>query len=134
MIKQTHTYANLPVSADTYAEIRAKLIDAGYIDRDATEIPMQGIALVPAPESTDEPIPEDTRLRDDIQSAINRVSAENGSNTPDFILAQYLVDCLTAYDKAVMAREKWYGREQKPLDPQPLPPPDPVGKPFFTSI
>jgi hypothetical protein len=98
-----------------------------------------------AAESTNEPVPEDTRLRDDIESAINRVSAENGSNTPDFILAQYLIDCLAAYDRAVMAREKWYGREPKPAsglscgceggicEHQP-PPPNPVGKPFFTSI
>jgi hypothetical protein len=40
-----------------------------------------------------------------------RASAENGSNTPDFILAQYLTSCLAAFDEAVNAREKWYGRE-----------------------
>ncbi len=48
-------------------------------------------------------------LRKNIESAINAASAENGSDTPDFILAEYLTDCLTAYDKAVVAREKWYG-------------------------
>ena len=50
-------------------------------------------------------------LRKLIESAINRVSAENGSDTPDFILVEYLVGCLAAYDKAVTSREKWYGRE-----------------------
>ena len=49
-------------------------------------------------------------LREEINDAINRNSAENGSNTPDFILAEYLVDCLTAFDKAVNAREMWFGR------------------------
>ncbi len=49
-------------------------------------------------------------LREEIESAINRTSSENGSNTPDFILAEYLTDCLAAFDKAVVAREKWYGR------------------------
>lgn len=131
MIKQTHTYANLAISRPAYDEIKAKLVEHEYVEASALEVPMQGIALVPEPESTDEPVPEDTRLRDDIESAINRVSAENGSNTPDFILAQYLVDCLAAYDKAVTAREKWYGREPKPVD---NPPPSPVGKPFFQSI
>lgn len=48
-------------------------------------------------------------LRDDIASAINKASAENGSNTPDFILAAFLVDCLAAFDKASRAREKWFG-------------------------
>lgn len=49
-------------------------------------------------------------LREDIQTAINCASAENGSNTPDFLLAEYLTDCLAAFDKAVGARERWYGR------------------------
>jgi hypothetical protein len=53
----------------------------------------------------------ESSLRELIESAINRVSAENGSDTPDFILAEYLCGCLAAYDKAVNAREKWYGRE-----------------------
>ena len=43
-------------------------------------------------------------LRKEIQLAINRNSAENGSNTPDFVLADYLMDCLEAYNKAVTAR------------------------------
>lgn len=51
------------------------------------------------------------KLRSEIEAAINRCSAENGSNTPDFILAEYLTDCLAAFDKASRAREKWYGKE-----------------------
>ncbi len=50
------------------------------------------------------------RLADDIRSAINRVSRENVSNTPDFILAEYLLSCLDAFEKASLAREKWYGQ------------------------
>ena len=49
-------------------------------------------------------------LRDDINAAINRHSRENASDTPDFILAEYLVACLDAFDQAVRQREKWYGR------------------------
>jgi hypothetical protein len=48
-------------------------------------------------------------LRHEIERAVNRVSGENGSNTPDFILAEYLVSCLAAFDRAVQARERWYG-------------------------
>lgn len=48
-------------------------------------------------------------LRKKIEQAINNSSAENGSNTPDFILAEYLTDCLAALDKAAKAREAWYG-------------------------
>lgn len=35
---------------------------------------------------------------------LNWHSKENGSNTPDFILADYLIDCLNAWDKAVTRR------------------------------
>lgn len=49
-------------------------------------------------------------LREDIEHAINCNSAENGSNTPDYILAEFLTDCLAAYDKALVERERWYGR------------------------
>ena len=42
---------------------------------------------------------------------INRYSEENGSNTPDYILASYLVSCLENFNKASRAREKWFGKE-----------------------
>lgn len=51
----------------------------------------------------------------DLRSAINCASAENGSDTPDFILAEFLSEVLDAWDRAVTAREKWYGREKKPI-------------------
>ena len=50
-------------------------------------------------------------LESALASALNRFSAENGSNTPDFILAQYLLACLDAFNKTSRARESWYGRE-----------------------
>lgn len=47
-------------------------------------------------------------LKDELQQALNKCSAENESDTPDFLLASYLLDCLAAYDKVTQAREKWY--------------------------
>jgi len=44
----------------------------------------------------------------ELENLINKHSKENGSDTPDFILAQYLVDCLEAFDKAVVDRTRWY--------------------------
>jgi len=46
-------------------------------------------------------------FRKELESLINRHSMENGSNTPDFILAEYLSDCLTAFDKANSNRARW---------------------------
>ena len=54
-----------------------------------------------------------SKLRKEIEHVINCDSAENGSNTPDFILAEYLTDCLAAFDKAVNARDVWYGIDQE---------------------
>ena len=50
----------------------------------------------------------ESELRVELRRVLNGVSAENGSNTPDFILAQYLVSCLNAFDHAVKARDSWY--------------------------
>ena len=49
-----------------------------------------------------------------VEDVINRHSAENDSNTPDFILAQYLMGCLQAYNTATQQRETWYGRDPRP--------------------
>lgn len=50
-------------------------------------------------------------LEGKIRDVLNCHSAENDSNTPDFILAQYLVACLSAFNYAVRKRESWYGRD-----------------------
>jgi len=52
-----------------------------------------------------------SRLRKDIEQAINKHSIENGSDTPDFVLAEYLTDCLRAFDKATVRREEWYSKK-----------------------
>lgn len=54
-----------------------------------------------------------SKLRKEIEQAINRHSLENESNTPDFILAEYLTDCLKSFDKAINKREEWYGRKKR---------------------
>ena len=48
-------------------------------------------------------------LKREIEHLINRYSRENNSNTPDFILAEYLMTCLEAFEKASKVRENWYG-------------------------
>lgn len=45
-----------------------------------------------------------------IERLCNCYCLENESNTPDFILAEYIIAALQAYNRAVNAREKWYGR------------------------
>jgi len=47
----------------------------------------------------------------EIERVINSFSKENDSNTPDFILAEYLNNCLNNFTTTSRAREKWYGKE-----------------------
>lgn len=47
----------------------------------------------------------------ELTALINKYSLENGSNTPDFILASFLQNCLCALDEAVQEREASYGRD-----------------------
>ena len=46
-----------------------------------------------------------------LRSLINAQSMEKASNTPDYILAEYLGACLSAFNYATRAREQWYGRK-----------------------
>lgn len=40
-------------------------------------------------------------FRDELRSLLNRYSRENNSNTPDFILADVMLDALNSYESAV---------------------------------
>ena len=40
---------------------------------------------------------------------MNRYSLENKSDTPDFVLAVYIEQCLAAFDLAVVARDAFHG-------------------------
>jgi hypothetical protein len=44
---------------------------------------------------------------------INSHSLENDSNTPDFILAEYLFDCLLSAQLAIVKRCVWYNPDGK---------------------
>lgn len=44
----------------------------------------------------------------ELRKLINSHSIENESNTPDHILAQYMLSCLAAYTNAINNRDDWY--------------------------
>lgn len=54
-------------------------------------------------------------LKREIEAAINRASRENASNTPDFILAEYLMVCLEAFERATNERRDWFGPKSSAL-------------------
>jgi len=50
----------------------------------------------------------------ELQELINRHSIENDSNTPDFILTEFVCDVLEAFSRALKKRESWYNRKDRP--------------------
>lgn len=49
----------------------------------------------------------------ELAALLNRHSKENDSDTPDFVLANHLLQCLEAWNRSVGARERWWERGQK---------------------
>lgn len=62
-------------------------------------------------------------FKEELQALINRHSLENFSDTPDFVLAEYINDCVAAFDRAVTLREKFYGRNCGSIKAPPPSPP-----------
>lgn len=58
----------------------------------------------------------------ELEAIINRYSKENDSDTPDFILARYLNQCLDNFSAAIKDREQWYCREKHVEDIESLQP------------
>lgn len=75
------------------------------------------------PRATDQPggIDRMTSFRQALEQAINRHSMESGSDTPDFILAEYLSGCLDVFDRTMADRKKWYNKDLPGGEPE-MPP------------
>ena len=52
-------------------------------------------------------------FRKELQQLINRHSLENGSGTPDFVLADYLVKCLQNFNDAYRSKEIFFNGEKQ---------------------
>jgi len=50
------------------------------------------------------------QFEEELTTLINKYSKENDSNTPDFILAKYIMNALNNFNETINQREKWYGR------------------------
>lgn len=57
---------------------------------------------------------------DALTGLLNEYSCENESNTPDFVLAHFLIDILAAFNQAVRKRGEWYDeKEERKVTEQP---------------
>lgn len=58
------------------------------------------------------PIEDREDFNTELCSLLNRYSMENSSNTPDFILRDYLLNCLDAFNRATNLRTKWFKNDK----------------------
>ena len=63
------------------------------------------------------PMPPPPTLAQDLAQVLNSHSAENAGDTPDFILAEFLVNVLAAWNRGARRRADWHA----PPDGSPLP-------------
>lgn len=54
-------------------------------------------------------------FRKELEELLNKYSMEKGSNTPDFILANFIIGVLEVYDLTVKQRTTWHGHKENPI-------------------
>lgn len=102
--------SNGPTTADSLESAAVCQLppDTVYVDdRRANMIGGPGVAI--AEDDARHPDQSYARFEATVQTAINCCSMEGASNTPDFILSEFLASCLRAYDVALQRRNKWTG-------------------------
>jgi hypothetical protein len=57
---------------------------------------------------------DNEQLRKDLTDLFNRHSVENESNTPDYLLAEFVLQCLAQFERFIQARDAWYGMNPEP--------------------
>lgn len=60
-----------------------------------------------------------TEFSKKVEDIINSMCLESDSDTPDFILAQFLSDCLKVWNKSTKQRSEWFGYPKTEADMQP---------------
>lgn len=55
--------------------------------------------------------PNKPTFRKELTSLINKYCKENESDTPDFLLAEYIDDMVEVYTSVIRKRDKWFGFE-----------------------
>lgn len=53
------------------------------------------------------------KFKEEVAGTINRLSLDAETNTPDFILANYLANCLKNFGGAVKKRGQWFNEDPK---------------------
>lgn len=101
----------------------AKLTTESQTDKSPDEVLTQCTGLANDMYKDASPLPESPEYKrpgfdKELKSLINRYSKESGSNTPDYILAEYMENCLKAFHHATRLRDNWYGGKRSVINDQ----------------
>lgn len=88
------------------------------IDPRGENPPDPGLHYDPAEARAVQQALDDNTLLTDITAVLNRHSRENRSNTPDFVLAAFVLSALDAFERLTAARDTWYGIAPEPGRPR----------------
>ena len=55
-------------------------------------------------------------FRKDLIALLNAHGIDNQTNTPDYLLGDYLLACLKAFDSTVQARDTWHSPTKPPTE------------------
>jgi hypothetical protein len=56
-----------------------------------------------------QPTADQPTFREELRALLNRRSMDSYTNTPDYLLAEYLDECLNLWDKTTEQRDRWFG-------------------------
>jgi len=73
---------------------------------------------LPAKAPGTDAVPQRLPIPAALADVLNSYCAENGSNTPDFILGDFLASVLECLNQAIRERDKWYGVSHRPGETQ----------------
>jgi hypothetical protein len=101
----------------------AKLTTESQTDKTPDEVLVQCTELAKDMYKDASPLPEaETFVRPgfekELESLINRYSMESGSNTPDYILVEYITNSLNIFHQATRLRDNWYGGKRSVINDQ----------------
>lgn len=102
-------------NSDTHLDSKGKIPDPRDLQFEPTcpkAAQLKAIArMIPSRQShSDDQTFKDSPLYKELQALLNRYSVENVSDTPDFILAGFLLRQLDVFNDALNARRAWYNQ------------------------
>lgn len=81
---------------------------------DGVTILLDGAVLYDSDQEAVKEVEESSGFEEDLRALLNRYSMENASDTPDFILARFVMMTLQAHTEATERRDEWYGVTLEP--------------------